>query len=44
MNERIETQREAEQVREPVVEARKLARKLGLDPIPSSTGSSITTR
>ncbi|WP_458205238.1 SpoVR family protein [Haladaptatus sp. NG-SE-30] len=32
MNERIETQREAERVQEPVVEARKLAQKLGLDP------------
>ncbi|WP_435154533.1 SpoVR family protein [Haladaptatus sp. DFWS20] len=34
MNERIETKREAERVREPVVEARKLAKKLGLDPYP----------
>ncbi|WP_458189970.1 SpoVR family protein [Haladaptatus sp. NG-WS-4] len=34
MNERIETQREAERVKEPVVEARKLAQKLGLDPYP----------
>ncbi|MGA9399616.1 SpoVR family protein [Haladaptatus sp.] len=34
MNERIETQRKAEELQEPVVEARNLARKLGLDPYP----------